>query len=473
MHPLVSLLGSLVILLAPVPPPAPLAPVPTPHQVAWQRMEVNAFVHFGPNAFTGVEWGTGREKPSVFNPTAFDAWQWVRSFKAGGMKGVIITAKHHDGFCLWPSKHSTHTVAHSPWRERRGDVLRELSEACREAGLKFGVYLSPWDRNHPTYGTAEYNQVFARMLEEVLTSYGPIFEVWFDGANGEGPNGKRQAYDWPLFNETVRRLQPGAVIFSDAGPGVRWVGNERGEAPLTAWSTIDVRRYFPGTPLSDELGEGYRNGSDWVPPECDVSIRPGWFYRQAEDARVKSPRTLFNLYERSVGRNCTLLVNVPPDHRGLLADPDVAALSGMRGLIDRTYGTNLARGASAEADRTRGSDFGAGNMLDDDPETYWAAPDGVTQASVTVTLQKPVRFNRVLLQEHIPLGQRVAGFSLDALVNGAWTRIGYGTTIGHKRIMPVPTTEARAIRVSIDDARACPTLASLGLHATPDIDRID
>jgi alpha-L-fucosidase len=472
MHPLVPLVA-LLIMLAPTPPPAPVEPAPTPHQVAWHRMEVNAFVHFGPNAFTGVEWGTGREAPSVFNPTAFDTRQWVRAFKAAGMKGVIITAKHHDGFCLWPSKHSTHTVANSPWREGRGDVLRELSDACREAGLKFGVYLSPWDRNHPTYGTPEYNQAFASMLEEVLTSYGPIFEVWFDGANGEGPNGRRQVYDWPLFHETVRRLQPGAVIFSDAGPGVRWVGNERGEAPLTTWSTIDVRRYFPGTPLSDELGEGYRNGADWVPPECDVSIRPGWFYRQAEDARVKSPHTLFTLYERSVGRNCTLLLNVPPDSRGRLADPDVAALAGMRRLIDGAYGTNLARGGVAEADGTRGSEFAAGSTLDEDPETFWAAPDGVIRASVMVTLQKPVRFNRVLLQEHIPLGQRVAGFSVDALVNDAWTRIGYGTTIGHKRIVPVPTTEARAIRVSIDDARACPTLATIGLHATPDIDRAD
>jgi alpha-L-fucosidase len=239
-------------------PPAPLLPVPTPAQLAWQRMEMNAFVHFGPNTFTGEEWGSGREDPRAFNPTALDARQWARTFRAAGLRGVIVTAKHHDGFCLWPSRESTHTVARSPWRNGEGDLLRELSDACRAESLGFGVYLSPWDRNHPTYGTPEYNQVFARMLEEVLGRYGEVFEVWFDGANGEGPNGKRQVYDWPLFISTVRRLQPEAVIYSDAGPDVRWVGNERGEAPLTVWSIIDRDRYIPGTDLSHELGEGTR-----------------------------------------------------------------------------------------------------------------------------------------------------------------------------------------------------------------------
>jgi alpha-L-fucosidase len=222
-----------------VPPPTP-SPAPSPAQLAWQRMEMNAFVHFGPNTFTGEEWGDGREDPRVFAPTAFDARQWARAFKGAGFKGVILTAKHHDGFALWPSRHSTHSVARSPWRDGRGDVLREVADACRAEGLKFGLYVSPWDRNHPTYGTPEYNRVFVAMLEEVLGgNYGPIFEVWFDGANGEGPNGKRQEYDWPRFISTVRRLQPEAVIFSDAGPDVRWVGNERGEAPLTVWATID------------------------------------------------------------------------------------------------------------------------------------------------------------------------------------------------------------------------------------------
>ena len=372
-------------------PLAEVAPVPTPAQLAWQRQELHAFVHFGPNTFSGVEWGSGHEDPRVFNPTDLDARQWVRTFKQAGFTGVVITAKHHDGFCLWPSRLSAHTVAASPWKNGKGDVLRELSDACRAEGMGFGVYLSPWDRNHPTYGTPRYNRVFAGMLEEVLGHYGPVFEVWFDGANGEGPNGRRQEYDWPLFISTVRRLQPKAVIFSDAGPDVRWVGNERGEAPLTVWSMIDRDRYEPGTPLSDELGEGTRFGRDWVPAECDVSIRPGWFYRAAEDARVKPPARLVDLYERSVGRNCTLLLNVPPDQRGRLAAPDVNALTGFGERRRAIYGTDLAAGATALASSER-PDHPAAAVLDDSPDTFWAGlgtvPDGTrTVPSGTVPIR--------------------------------------------------------------------------------------
>ncbi|MPY89257.1 MAG: glycoside hydrolase family 29 [Luteitalea sp.] len=447
--------------------PMPLRPLPTPQQLAWQRLELNAFVHFGPNAFTGVEWGSGREDPRVFDPMQLDVRQWVRVFKAAGFKGVIITAKHHDGFCLWPSKLSTHTVARSPWRDGKGDLVRELSDACREAGLKFGVYLSPWDRHHPTYGTPEYNRVFAGMLEEVLSSYGPIFEVWFDGANGEGPNGKRQVYDWDLFQSTVQRLQPNAVIFSDSGPGVRWVGNERGEAPLTTWSLVDVSRYYPGTPLFHELGEGSPFGRDWVPPECDVSIRPGWFYRSSEDKRVKSPRRLFEIYEASVGRNCTLLLNVPPDQRGSIADADISALEGFRRLVDVTYGTDLAAGAVVDANAVRGPGFEPALVVDRDVDTYWAAPDGTVRGALTLTLPEARRFDRVVLQEYLPLGQRVSGFLVEAMVGDTWQRIGHGTTIGHKRIVVVPPTVTQKVRVMIEDARACPTLARVSLHRTP------
>jgi len=441
------------------------APVPSAAQLAWQRMETNAFVHFGPNTFSGVEWGSGREQPSTFNPTAFDARQWVRVFKQAGLRGVVITAKHHDGFCLWPSKLSTHTVTRSPWRGGQGDVLRELSDACREAGLGFGVYLSPWDRNHPAYGTPEYNKIFAGMLEEVLGQYGPVFEVWFDGANGEGPNGKRQEYDWPLFNGTVRRLQPDAVIFSDAGPGTRWVGNERGEGAITSWSTIDVDRYVPGTPFSDELAEGTPLGRDWVPPECDVSIRPGWFYRPSEDARVKSPGSLFRLYERSVGRNCQLLLNVPPDTRGLVADADVRALTGWRAALDRAYGHNLARGARATAAAGGREAADASRVLDDNLDTDWAAPGGVTRATLTVQLDARARFNRVVLQEAIALGQRIALFEVQAFSAGEWRRIGTGSTVGHKRIVPTPDTTADRVRVVIHESRGEPALAELGLYA--------
>lgn len=450
-----------------VPAPAPVGPLPSEAQVAWQRLELTAFVHFGPNAFTGAEWGTGREEPGIFNPTALDTRQWVRAFKAAGMRGVVVTAKHHDGFCLWPSRDSTHTVAASPWRDGKGDLLRELSEAARAEGLKFGVYLSPWDRNHPAYGTPEYNDVFVRMLEDVLSNYGEIFEVWFDGANGEGPNGKRQVYDWPRFLATVKRLQPNAVVFSDAGPGLRWIGNERGEAPLTNWALLDRDRYEPGTPFSFELAEGTQLGTHYVPGECDVSIRPGWFWRESEDRRVKSPQALFRLFEASVGRNCGLLLNVPPDDRGLVREADVKALAGMRALLDATYGTSLHGGSTATASVTRGSGFEASRVLDADPDTYWAAPDDVTRASVTLTLPAPTTFDRVVLQEPIRLGQRIALFEVEVLDAGStWQRIATGTTIGHKRIVVVPQTTTRQVRVTIHDARATAALSTIALHVT-------
>lgn len=444
--------------------PAPVGPLPSEAQVAWQRLEFTAFVHFGPNAFTGAEWGTGTERPVIFNPRDLDARQWVRAFKAAGMKGVVVTAKHHDGFCLWPSADSTHTVAASPWRDGKGDLLRELSDAARAEGLQFGVYLSPWDRNHPTYGTPAYNDVFVRMLEDVLTNYGEIFEVWFDGANGEGPNGKRQVYDWPRFLATVSRLQPKAVVFSDAGPGLRWVGNERGEAPITNWAMIDRDRYEPGTPFSMDLAEGTRLGSHYVPAECDVSIRPGWFWRASEDRRVKSPTTLFRLWEASVGRNCGFLLNVPPDDRGLVRDEDVASLTGLRDLVDRTYGVHLQQGATASASATWGAGFEAARVLDEDPDTFWAAPDGTTQASVTLSLPQPVTFDRVVLQEPIRLGQRIALFEVEAETADGWRRIGTGTTVGHKRIVVVAETTARRVRVTVHDARATAALSSMSLH---------
>ena len=360
-------------------------------------------------------------------------------------------------------------MARSPWQGGKGDVLRELSDACREAGLKFGVYLSPWDRNHPAYGTAEYNRVFAAMLEEALSRYGPIFEVWFDGANGEGPNGKRQVYDWPAFHAVVKRLQPGAVIFSDGGPGVRWVGNERGQGSMTSWSLLDRDRYVPGTPFSDDLGEGSRLGHDWVPPECDVSIRPGWFYRASEDTRVKSATTLFRLYEQSVGRNCQLLLNVPPDTRGLIADRDADALAGMRRAIDAVYGVNLARAGQITADATRAG-FEAGKALDGDPDTFWSAPADATHGRLTIVLAAPVTFDRVVLQEPIALGQRIGAFEFEALTGGGWVRIAAGSTIGYKRILEVPQTRADQVRITIHESRADPLLAEIGLHRSQSVE---
>src|SRR5579862_1656649 len=280
----------------------PVPPLPSPRQLAWHRMERYCFAHFGPNTFTGKEWGTGKEATDIFNPKHLDCRQWVHTFKDAGFSGVIITAKHHDGFCLWPSKLSTHTVAQSPWKNGKGDVLKELSQACKAEDMKFGVYLSPWDRNHPTYGTPEYNETFKAMLKEVLTHYGPVFEVWFDGANGEGPNGKRQVYDWPGFIQVVRQCQPNAVIFSDAGPDIRWVGNEEGYAGETNWCTIDKGKFSPGHADQHVLNVGDENGPDWVPAECDVSIRPGWFWRESENTKIKSVQKLMDIWYGSVGR---------------------------------------------------------------------------------------------------------------------------------------------------------------------------
>lgn len=424
-------------------------PLPTPRQLEWQDMETNAFVHFGPNTFTDVEWGGGKEGPNLFNPTDLDCDQWVAAFKSAGFKGVIVTAKHHDGFCLWPSKLSTHTVAQSQWMGGKGDVLLALSTACRKGGLKFGFYLSPWDRNHPAYGTDAYNQVFAGMLKEVLTHYGPIFEVWFDGANGEGPNGKKQVYDWPLFYSTVRKYQPQAVMFSDGGPDVRWVGNEEGHAPETCWATIPSNRYVAGTPYSAELGPGSEFGDLWVPAECDVSIRPGWFYHASEDSKVKSGEALLDLYEQSVGRNSLLLLNVPPDRRGHLADPDADALKAFGDLRKHVYGKNLLTGATfSSADGPLGKDW----------KLAGASPQ------ISASLPRTVAFDRVLLGEDIRQGQRIRFFVVEAKVGNAWQQLARGTTVGHLRIVPVPRTTAQEVRVRITDAKADPIIARFGLY---------
>jgi len=403
---------------------AEFGPLPSPRQLAWQAMDFNAFVHFGPNTFTGKEWGEGKERPDEFAPSELDCRQWARTFKLAGMKGVVITAKHHDGFCLWPSKFSTHTVRESKWKGGKGDVLRELSDACRAEGLKFGVYLSPWDRNHPKYGTDDYNTVFVNMLKEVLTQYGETFEVWFDGANGEGPNGRKQVYDWPRFHAAVRKYAPKAVIFSDAGPDIRWVGNENGFASETSWSMLPSGRYVPGTPYYKELGEGSATGDLWVAPECDVSIRPGWFWRESEDQKVKTPDELFAIWLGSVGRNGSLLLNVPPDSRGLIHESDVRALMGFKRLRDRELGKKLAEGVSS------------------------------------LKLAKPSRVKYIELREEIRSGQRVSKFVVDSKSGSGWKEVASGTTIGNRRILQVSLEDATELRVRVLSSRAEPKLLS-------------
>ena len=451
---IVSVAGlALVASCGKVAPPEPYGAVPTPQQIEWQKMEMNMFAHFGPNTFTGLEWGLGTEAEDIFNPSALDCGQWASIAKAAGFKGIIITGKHHDGFCLWPNPVSTHTVAQSPWKDGKGDVLKELSEACAKEGLKFGVYVSPWDRNDPHYGTPEYNDVYVKTLETVHDGrYGEVFEQWFDGANGEGPNGKKQVYDWPRFHETVLKYSPNAIMFSDVGPGCRWVGNERGVAGRTNWSTLNTKGFTPGagSPSTDTLNTGNVHGAVWHPAETDVSIRPGWFWRESENDKVKSLNKLLSIYYTSVGRNSLLLLNVPPDDRGLIHSADSARLMEFRRAIDEIFKDNLADGAKAKASNVRGRGFGAGNILDGNFDSYWATKDGINEASVTFNLAGEKTFNRVLIQEYIPLGQRVKSFTVEAEgPDGQWKEIARETTIGYKRIVPTEKVTTSKVRVNL------------------------
>ena len=446
--------------------PQPYGAIPTDAQVAWQQMETNMFMHFGPNTFTGKEWGDGTEIADIFAPTDLDCRQWAATAKAAGMKGIIITAKHHDGFCLWPNPVSAHTVAQSSWRGGEGDILKELSEACREYGLKFGVYVSPWDRNDPHYGTPEYNDVFVKTLESALGNYGEVFEQWFDGACGEGPNGKRQVYDWDLFNATVFKMQPDAIIFSNVGPGCRWVGNESGSAGRTCWGTLDIEGLSPGSPVDlDTLNTGNVHGSSWVAAETDVSIRPGWFWKESENSQVKSLRQLLRIYYESVGRNSLLLLNVPPDERGHIHEIDSVRLMEFRAALDEIFAEDLTAGSTVQAKNVRGRKFSAANMLDDDYDTYWAASDDCLATAFTVTFPAPRTFNRVMLQEYIPLGQRIAAFRIEAAdPDGTWKTVAEETTIGYKRLVLIPTVTASALRVSITKSYACPVLSKVAVY---------
>jgi len=446
-------------------PPAPYGACPSPQQTAWQRMEMNMFCHFGPNTFSGKEWGDGTEPDSLFNPSDLDCDQWAAVSKEAGMGGIIITAKHHDGFCLWPTNQSPHSVAGSPWRNGQGDVLRELDEACRRAGIGMGVYISPWDRNHPAYGTPQYNTVFANTLREVHQSYGPLFEQWLDGANGEGPSGKKQQYDWALFHSTVFDINPRVVFFSDVGPGCRWVGNEEGRAGETCWSTLDTEGFTPGAgaPSPDTLSRGNRGGERWVAAEADVSLRPGWFYHDNE--KPKSVQELLRIYYASVGRNALLLLNVPPDQRGHIAEGDSIRLMEFRAALDSIFATDLAQGARVSASNRRGKAFQPKHVLDSSYHTYWAVDDSVLTPVLTLTFPRTRRFNRVMLQEYIPLGQRVSAFHIDyQAADGSWHRLAQATTIGYKRLLLTPTVEARAVRLHIDASLAPPVINRIALY---------
>ncbi len=435
---------------------APAMPKPTPQQLAWQQSELTMFLHFGMNTFTDREWGEGTEDPKLFNPGHLDCKQWVRVAKAAGFKYLILTAKHHDGFCLWPSQYTDHSVRSSPWRDGKGDVVREFSDAVHSAGLKMGVYLSPWDRHEPKYGDSPaYNKHFVNQLTELLTQYGDVAEVWFDGACGEGPNGKRQEYDWPAFYATVRRHQPRALI-AISGPDIRWVGNEDGVAHETEWSVRDA------DPAMHKNAVG---GKVWWPAECDTSIRPGWFWHKAEDARVKPIEQLMDIYYKSVGRNSVLLLNVPPNNQGLVSDADMARLREFRTTIDRSFAANLAQGRPASGpSAARGHE--AARATDGRPATCWKPPAGQLPASIEVDLGEPTAFDVVLTQEMIAEGQRVEAYSVDALVDGEWKRVASGTTVGHKKLDRCGAFTATKVRWTIEKAMAQPLISAVGLFRT-------
>jgi alpha-L-fucosidase len=448
--------------LAPAPEPA--GAVPSARQLAWHDMEYYAFVHFNMNTFTDKEWGNGKETPSQFNPTALDCRQWARTCKEAGMKAIIITAKHHDGFCLWPSKYSEHSIKNSPWKNGKGDVLKDLSEACKEYGLKMGVYLSPWDQNSKVYGKPEYNDLFKKQLEEVLTSYGDIFEVWFDGAVGEEYIGK-MVYDWPSFIGVVRKNQPNAVIFSDAGPDIRWCGTEMGFVNETNYCTLNRDQYYPGTPKYLDLRSGNLQGSNWVPAEVDVSIRPGWYYHAAEDALVKSPEKLEQIYYESVGRGGNLLLNLPVDRRGIVHENDAASLKGLKAKLDATFSKNLITGATITATSLRGFDtkYAPANLLDGDKKTFYAAKDGVTTTTLELKLPQSTTFNVLHLAEYLPLGQRISAVKVMTFRNDHWEIIGQATTVGSKRLILLSPTTTDVLKIQIDGI-ASPTLAEIGLY---------
>jgi alpha-L-fucosidase len=422
-------------------------PRPSAAQLAWQRDELALFIHFGVNTFTDREWGDGTEDPSIFAPANLDARQWASSARVAGFRALVLTAKHHDGFCLWPTATTTHSVARSPWRGGAGDVVREFVAACRAEGLRPGVYLSPWDRHNPTYGDSQrYNDLYAEQLTELLTRYGPMAEVWFDGANGEGPNGKRQTYDWPRVFGIVRSLQPDAVIFSDAGPDVRWCGNENGSAGDPNWSMVDpaVVPYpgFAGPDVMAALQHGHPDGTVWRPAEADVSIRPGWFYHPAEDARVRSVDDLVDLYFSSVGRNSKLLLNVPPTRDGLLHAIDVARLAGMHERLTAMFASDLATGAQSTWRRT-----------------------GSRSAETELDLGRSVSAGSARLEENIEQGQAVARYTLSGEVDGAWRELSHATTIGYARLDRFEPVSVRRLRVVIEDAVAPPEPIALRLYA--------
>ncbi len=420
-------------------------PKPTARQLNWQQLETNAFLHFTVNTFTDKEWGDGTESPAIFNPTKLNARQWIKALKEAGFKMAIITAKHHDGFCLWPSKYTAHTVKNSPYKNGKGDIVKEVADACKEYGMKFGFYLSPWDRHEPSYGTSAYNDHYKNQLKELLTNYGEVSEVWFDGAKGE--NAKDMQYDFDGYWALVRKLQPKAVMFSDAGPDVRWVGNEKGNAGETCWSTINTEGMAPGKADPKYLNIGDPNGKKWIPAETDVSIRPGWFWHEKENEKVRTPQNLVNLYYQSVGRNSLLLLNIPPNNEGLLPATDVSNIKAFRRILDETFIVNFAKGKTVP------------KLTDKLLNTFITLKEN---EPFIIDLKQTLKIDRALLQENISTGQRVEGALLEYWDGKEWKTIQSFTTIGYKRLLRFKEVEASKFRFTILKSKATVQLAEAG-----------
>lgn len=456
--------------------PPPNMVIPTARQVEYQEMEFIGFIHFTVNTFTDKEWGYGDESPEIFNPIDFSADQWAQVAEDAGMKQLILTAKHHDGFCLWPSKYTEHSVKHSPWRGGQGDIVRDFVEACRRHGLKAGLYLSPWDRNHAAYGTPEYIDYYRAQLRELLTEYGEISEIWFDGANGGSGyyGGARETrridrstyYRWPETWALVKKLQPQILIFSDAGPDIRWIGNERGYAGYTNWSMLNNENITVGGADPAYLNSGDIDGRNWLIPLCDTSIRPGWFYHEKEDDQVKSLQELLDVYYKSVGRNSVLLLNLPPDRRGIIHENDIQALQEFRQTLDETFAENLALQKPVQASNHRRGHarFDGANIVDRDKDSYWAAEDSIQAATLEIDLGGPVKFDRILIQEPIRLGQRISQFEVKGHIQGGWTLLAQGTTIGYKRLLRIPTARVDKVQLVISGAINTPAISNFGLY---------
>ena len=459
---------------------------PSARQLAVEQMEFYAFAHFTVNTFTDREWGDGTEPESVFNPTALDADQWVDALRSAGIKGLILTCKHHDGFCLWPSAYTEHCVKNSPFRGGKGDVVREVSDACRRGGIRFGVYLSPWDRNSALYGQGKpYDDYFCSQLTELLTNYGDIFTVWFDGACGEGPNGKRQVYDWDRYYALIRKLQPDAAI-AICGPDIRWCGNEAGDTRASEWSVLPASLMTPEEVAAKSQttdDEEFRNlkikeeerdlGSrrvlqyaktlSWRPAEADTSIRPGWFYHSSEDDRVRSLETLLDIWYRTVGGNCTLLLNIPPDRRGLFHETDVQRLADMGAYLRKTFAVNYAEDAVFTSDKDNGHDLPE-NMKTDSYDTFYKPFDGDYAVTLHIRLKEKKPVSHIVIKECIPYSQRIEHYVMEVKTADGWKEVNRGTTVGYQKIASFTVEETDEIRIRILDSRVCPVISFIGIY---------